>query len=267
MTKTTINGCEYFYESQGDSPETILFSHGLLMTHEAFREQIDYFKSTYRTVIFDHRGHGKTQTTDNGYELDSLTNDISALIEFLNIGKIHYVGHSMGGFIGLRLAARRPDLVKSLVLLNTSAEAEAHMWRYRLLRFITQALGVKFVANSVHKLNFSKKFHHNPKREAVSRFWLNHFSSLPKTIIQAADPVLNRASVESELANISCPTLIIGGKEDIALSPQNSQLMHEKIAHSSLTLFEKVGHCAMIEEPDAVNQLIAQFLQSLPKDN
>lgn len=262
MAKITINGCEFYYDIQGNGPETILFAHGLFMTNYAFHKQVDYFKETHRTIVFDQRGHGQSQMTESGYDLDSQTDDISHLIEFIGVGKVHFAGHSMGGFMGLRLAARRPDVVKSLILINTSAEKELHKIRNNLLKLITGLFGVKAVAKPFHHLNFGKKFLNDPQMQEENKYWLNHLSNLPKTMLRPATEVLNRQSMGAELDKIVCPVLIIGGKKDNVLSPKNSEFIHDKLPQSTLRLLEDVGHCAAIEEPDQVNQLIEIFLHS-----
>ena len=143
MPHINCNNSSLYYVDEGSGAETIVFSHGLLFSHEMFRKQIDHFKSRYRCIAYDHRGQGQSEATKTGYDMDSLFLDAVALIENLQLGSVHFVGLSMGGFVGMRLAARKPDLVKSLTLMETSAETEVNKLKYSVLNLIFKVAGSK----------------------------------------------------------------------------------------------------------------------------
>src|SRR5260221_321011 len=124
MPGMNINGAELFYEESGRGPETIVFSHGLMMDHTMFEDQRRAFENQYRVIAWDHRGQGQSQDTGSGYDMDSLTEDAAALIRALKAGPCHFAGLSMGGFVGLRLAARHPELMRTLTVMNTAANSE-----------------------------------------------------------------------------------------------------------------------------------------------
>jgi pimeloyl-ACP methyl ester carboxylesterase len=105
-----------------DAPVVVL-GHGLLFSTTMWRHQVDALRATYRCVAVDWRGQGATPPAP-AYDMDSLYADLVGVIEHLDGGPVHYAGLSMGGFVGLRLAARRPDLVRSLTLIDTSAGPE-----------------------------------------------------------------------------------------------------------------------------------------------
>ena len=105
-----------------------VLSHSLFFDHRMFEAQLKEFSLnwSYRVIAYDHRGHGlSANAADGRYDMDTMAADVVALIEHLNLGRVHIVGNSMGGFIALRLAARRPDLVRSAAVLGSSAEPEA----------------------------------------------------------------------------------------------------------------------------------------------
>ncbi|MFY7910099.1 MAG: alpha/beta fold hydrolase, partial [Emticicia sp.] len=117
MPYIQLKNANYYYEEYGLGEETIVFSHGLLWSGHMFHKQVEYFKDRYRVITYDHRGQGKTEITADGYDMDTLYDDAAELIEKL-VGKpVIFAGLSMGGFVGMRLAARRPDLIKKLILL------------------------------------------------------------------------------------------------------------------------------------------------------
>jgi 3-oxoadipate enol-lactonase len=119
-----VNGAALYYEEHGAGPETIVLAHGLLWSCRMFDAQVALLKEHYRCVAFDFRGQGQSEVTRSGYDMETLYEDAVALIEQLGCAPCHFLGLSMGGFIGLRLAARHPELLRSLILLETSADPE-----------------------------------------------------------------------------------------------------------------------------------------------
>jgi 3-oxoadipate enol-lactonase len=125
-----------------------VFSNGLLWSEAMFHNQIEVLKERYRYVTYDHRDQGQSEVTESGYDIESLYHDAIVLIERLGCAPCHFVGLSMGGFIGLRVAVRRSDLLKSLILVETSADPEPreNVGRYRVLSFIARWIGLRLVA-------------------------------------------------------------------------------------------------------------------------
>ena len=160
MSTIQVNNVTLYYQSVGSGADTIFFSHGYLMNNTMFNGQIDGFKNHFRCVSFDHRGHGQSEVTQDGYELDNLVTDAISLIEALNLGAVHFVGMSTGGFVGMRIALRRPDLLKSLVLMDTSAEAEnpKALKQYHLLLWMVKNIGWWAVIKQVMPILFHKTF-------------------------------------------------------------------------------------------------------------
>src|SRR5262245_53535714 len=116
MPTVKVNGVELFYKETGSGPETIVFSHGLMMDHSMFEAQRAVLSDQFRVIAYDHRGQGQSEETSNGQDMETLTTDAANLILALNAAPCHFAGLSMGGFVGLRLAARRPALLRTLTL-------------------------------------------------------------------------------------------------------------------------------------------------------
>ena len=116
MPKIQVNGTTLHYEDHGSGAETIVFAHGLLWSGDMFAAQVAALKDHFRCVTFDFRGQGQSEIALSGYDMDTLTDDAAALIKVLDCGSCHFIGLSMGGFVGLRLAIRQPELISSLPL-------------------------------------------------------------------------------------------------------------------------------------------------------
>lgn len=261
MPNINVNDCNYYYEIHGPgNNETIVFSHGLLWSTKLFHKQVEHLKDRYRIVAYDHRGQGQSEVTESGYDLEQLYEDAVALIEKLELGQVHFAGLSMGGFVGMRLAARRPDLVKSLILMETSARDEPSKLNYAFLNLLVKVFGVKIVTGSVMNIMFSKKFLNDPNREEEREEWKKELQSNQRTITRAVDGIVHRKGVENELDKITCPCLILVGDQDIATKPEEAEFIHSKIPQSILKVIEGGGHSACIEEPEQYNAEIEKFL-------
>jgi len=118
-TRISCNGVQLAVEDSGGGGPAVLFSHGLLYSLRMWDPQISALRQRFRCIAYDHRGQGQSDAPLTGLDMDTLTEDVVALIHALGIGPVHFVGMSMGGFVGMRLAARRPELVRSLVLIDT----------------------------------------------------------------------------------------------------------------------------------------------------
>ena len=264
MPFAQIGDANIHYTEEGKGKETIVFSHGLLMDGTMFDGQIGHFKDRYRCIAFDHRGQGKSGVTQSGYDMDTLADDAIALVEKLDAGPCHFAGLSMGGMIGMRIALKRPDLLKSLILMETSADPEPaeNGPKYRMLNFIARWFGLRVVAGQVMPIMFGKRFMSDPARAAERKHWRERIIARDRLgITRAVMGVIERKSVYERLGAIAVPTLIIVGEEDTATVPEKSERMHAAIAGSQLVRLPWGGHSSTIEEPEAVNAAIESFLK------
>ena len=266
MPKIQVNGAKLHYTEEGTGPETILFAHGLLWSGQMFEAQVNALKDRYRCITFDFRGQGKSEVTRGGYDMETLYQDTVALIEALGCAPCHFAGLSMGGFMGMRLAARRPELLRSLILLGTTADAEPkeNIPRYNRLNFIARWFGLRLVAAPVMRILFGQSFLTDPNRAAQREEWKKHLIANHRIgITRAVKGVIDRQGVYDEIDKITTPTLILVGEEDVATIPAKAERIHARIAGSRLVRIPKSGHSSTIEEPEAVNTAIKAFLSSL----
>lgn len=254
------------YIDVGNGPETIIFSHGLLFSNAMFAKQVEHLKDRYRCIAFDHRGQGGSPVTKDGYDMDTLSEDAIALIEKLDIGPCHFAGLSMGGFVAMRVALRRPDLIKSIILIDTSAEPEPaeNKPKYGRLNFVARWFGLRPVINQVMPILFGKTFMNDPARANERKYWADQICANNRIgITRAVSGVIDRKGVYDAIGDIDKPTLILVGEEDTATVPAKSERIQEKISGSKLVLIPHAGHSSTIEEPDTINAALDEFLQSL----
>ncbi len=264
MHSIEINGAELNYEDTQRGDETILFAHGLLFNLDIFQPQIDYFKDHYRCVAFDFRGQGRSEIMLQGYDMDSLAEDAVGLIEKLDCGPCHFVGLSMGGFVGLRVALKYPEILKSLTLIDTSSDEEANKFKYKLLNILARWFGLKSVIDKITPIMFSDSFLSDPGKQETLEHWKNVLiNNHPVGVKRAVNGVIKRDSITERIHQIEMPTLILVGEKDVATVPSKSEKMNSLIKGSKLEIIPDVGHMSVIESPDSVTELMEKFLRSI----
>jgi len=266
MPMIHVNDIDIYYEDSAPNDKQkpiMVFAHGLLWNTRMFDKQVEYFKAGYRCIAFDFRGQGQSEITKSGYDMETLTEDTLALLDALDIQQCHFLGLSMGGFVAQRIALKRPELLLSLTLLETSADPEdpKNVPQYRKLIKAIRWLGMKRVSQKVMPIMFGSSFLADKSRKADRREWLSMLQSNRKGgVIKATTGVIERSATYDQLSDIKMPTLIIVGDEDVATPYAKAERMHFAIAGSKLVVIKGAGHTATVEEPEQVNKAINKFL-------
>lgn len=266
VVRLTLDDTTLHYDDTGpaSSGETIVFSHGLLWSGAMFAAQVEALRDRYRCISYDHRGQGRSDDVEcRNIDLGTVTADAITVVERVARAPVHFVGLSMGGFVGMRIAARRPQLLRSLTLIETSADPEpdANVLRYRALNLVAQTLGVKVVASQVMPIMFGKTFLTDPARAAEREAWRARLASNRRSIYRAVNGVIERESVFPELGRIVAPTLVMVGEEDVATVPAKAERIARAIAGAELVRIPHAGHSSAIEAPARVSQALEHFLE------
>jgi 3-oxoadipate enol-lactonase len=267
VTLRQVRDVRLWVEDTGGDGPPVVFAHGVLWSTALFAPQVAALRNRYRCVSYDHRGQGRSDDTDaRTIPIEQVYADQVALIESLGVGPVHLVGLSMGGFAAMRVAARRPDLVRSLILLETACTAEmlVNLPKYWGLNMTASIFGVDSVIGPVMQSLIGRTALRDPARAAEVATWRAALAGNRRTITRAMRGVMWRKSVARELPAITAPTLIIVGEEDTATPPAKAEQMQALIRGSTLVRIPRAGHSATLEEPEAVNAAITTFLAGLP---
>ena len=246
--------------------QTVVFGHGLLFGGWMFRAQIEALRDRYRCVAIDWRGQGESPRARGGYDMDTLTADAVALLGELGVAPVHWVGLSMGGFVGQRIAARHGELVRSLTLLDTTAagESPANAGRYKMLAWAQQIAGINTVLGKVKPLMFGPAFLADPAGAATLDEWAHRLRRLDRSAIRrAVYGVADRHAVEREITAITMPTLIVVGADDAATPVAEAERLAARIPQAELHIVPGSGHSSSLEQPDVVSGLLEKFLAGM----
>jgi pimeloyl-ACP methyl ester carboxylesterase len=262
MATIRANGVNLFYEESGSGPETIVFSHGFLMDHAMFGPQRAAFEKQYRVIAYDHRAQGQSEDPGRGYDMSTVTDDAAILIRTLKAAPCHFVGLSMGGFVGMRLAARHPDLIRTLTLMNTTATREKIYNRVKyafLARMVKTFSPAPFTAIAVKEL-FGRTTRNSSEKRALLQEWIAKLRTRPRSVGYTLQAIAKRREFRAgEMAAIHCPTLIITGGDDTAQPPRNAASLFTGIRGARMINIPGAGHSSSIEQPEAVIAAMREF--------
>ncbi len=261
-----VNGAELYYEDTEEGAAPILFSHGLLWSLRMYDAQVKHLRGRYRCVAYDHRGQGQSRDDGSPYDMERLTDDAVQLIERLGIAPCFFVGLSMGGFVGLRLAAQRPELLRGLVLIESAADGEprANVPKYRAMELISRWFGYGLLLRPIMKIMFGQSFLSDPARAAERRAMERSLLGLDRARTRRAlEAVVARRPVVDLLPRIRVPTQVLHGSEDRAIVEARARRTASLIPGATWVDVPKAGHTASIEEPAVVSEAIDAFLSSV----
>lgn len=240
-----------------DAP-VLLLGGSLGTTLSMWAPQVEVLSAHFRLILFDHRGHGGSPVPPTPYSIADLGADVVALMDHLGIGRASYAGVSIGGMVGMWLAANASARLDRLVLLCTSAYAPpASRWLDRAAA-VRSAGSTDVIADAVVAGWFTPMWAQaHPDAVAVHR-----------AMIVGTDPegysgcceALAAMDLRSDLSRITTPTLVIGGLQDPALPPEHQRLIAESIPGARLELVEDAAHIASAEQPGTINRLIEEHL-------
>jgi 3-oxoadipate enol-lactonase len=265
MATKSINGVSLGFRELGSrNNPTIVFAHPVLFDSTVFDRLAAELTQDFHLVLLDIHGHG-----ESGYRspitLEDITTDFYQLLSELGIARCTWIGYSIGGMIGMRLAITHPILFKSLVLIATSASVDSP----QLLRQ-TETLWRLFraghredVVDAALRFFFAgSTFETQPQLVASHRERINNYShAQAEGIFQVAAAVLDRIDISYQIQSIRIPALVIAGKEDPAAPPEESELIASRIPGAAFAVVDNASHLLVVEQPEEVSALIGDFVR------
>lgn len=254
----------HYYEGGPSNAQTILMVHGFAANKDNWLRFARHLSKDYRVIALDLPGFGASDRPAGSYDVGTQTERLASVIEALGIGRLHLIGNSMGGHISALYAARYPDKVLSLALLDnagiTSPQPSELM--QLLERGAANPLVVKQPEDFQRLLEFV--FVQPPYLpESLKGYFAEqainnsaHYDQVFAHLIERYIPL------EPELAKIQAPTLIIWGAEDRALHVSSTEVMQPLLRKPSVVIMPQTGHAPMIERPQQTAEHYRAFLQA-----
>lgn len=222
-----------------------------------FEDVAALLPAPWRVICPDHRAQGHSESGTHPPTMAQLAADTEALIQALGDGPVHLVGSSMGGYVAMELASRRPDLLRSCVLSCCTAEAEQQPERFAELEAALRDQGPAALVDGLVGTMFGTHF-----IEAASpalAHWRRHFASLDARIPDAVHEVFARRSHVQSLAHLTMPVLLFSGALDRAKKPADMQFIADRVPGSRHIVLEASGHTPPIEQPGRFAEALAAF--------
>ena len=260
MPKLPVGEIALNYEVLGDG-ETIVLIHGLGSSVRDWELQVDFFSKDFKVVAYDVRGHGNSDKPSEPYSIPQFSIDAATLIKKLDLAPAHVVGISMGGMIGFQLALDAPDLVKSLVVVNSGPELlvknlkdQFQVWQRHIL---VRVFGMRKVGEVLGARIFPKESQVDIRDVFINRWaendpnaWLNAFKGLVGW------------SISERLGEIECPVLVVSADQDY--TPVSSKEAYvKKIPQGRLVVIEDSHHATPVDQTEKFNQVVLNFIQGI----
>lgn len=256
-TRIRVDGVNIAFRTWGDGPPLVLV-HGLGANSLLWIKQLDALGASHRLIAVDLRGFGQSDRprAAGAYTIDRFADDIVTLVRELGIGKIDYLGTSMGGFIGQALALKAPELINRLILAHTAAQMTMPLSilekRLAVLRELpmsefSKLVGAQALADGVDSPEFG---------------WLCQMIERndPDVYAQVLGEGLSGFDLRSQVDQIRLPTLVIVGDKDRVIPPEGGYALAEAIAGARLASLTGAGHIGYAEQPQAFNRHVLGFL-------
>lgn len=250
------------YRDEGEGA-AVIFLHAFALNQTMWDEQIVSLKDNYRVISLDNRGFGKSSVVEGTAQMSDMAADVRQLLRALGIARATLVGLSMGGYIALAFCRAYPEAVRALVLADTRATADSEEARANRLRSAEKAEreGARAIADeTTPKLLGKTTLEQNPA--LVERVHAIQASNPPAGIAAAQRGMAARRDSLDLLPQIQAPTLVIVGDEDTLTPPAEAEVIHQGIAHSQLRVIERAGHLSNMEQPEAFNAALREWLGS-----
>jgi pimeloyl-ACP methyl ester carboxylesterase len=259
-----VNSFDLSYDDFGDGSIPIIFLHGFPFDKSMWEGQLDFLKNSYRVIAYDIRGFGRSTDEETPLSIDLFGEDLILFMNKLNIEKAILCGLSMGGYIALNVMKRFPSHFHALILCDTqciSDTAEGKEKKYKMIDQI-ESNGVNdfnedFIENVFHKDSIINK------KQLVDELRTVVFSNSKHIITKGFLALTERSETCSSINKINIPTLIICGREDQVTPLIQSEFMNKNIKGSLLQILSDAGHVSNLEQPQAFNKYLGEFLNDL----
>lgn len=264
----TVNEIRIHYTEVGQG-DPLLLIMGFGMPGDAWLGSLPFLQG-FRTIYFDNRGTGRSESPEGPYTIEQMADDAAGLLDHLDIERAHVYGISMGGMIAQELALRHPEKVRSLVLgctmcggeqskqptpevIELLVEVVSNMGKPDPASWIERQLPLLFPADWVEA---------NPGIRDMLALMVPLMPPTPSDTAGKALAGIQAWGTYDRLPQIHVPTLVVHGDRDVLIPVENAHILAERIAGAKLHIVEGAGHGYPAQDPVGVHQVVTDFLRS-----
>ncbi len=264
--RVQVNGVSLAVEVAGSGVPLVLL-HGFPLSSRMWEAVLPALAEAARVVAVDLRGFGDSQGPAGGYTMDALAEDAVALADALGLESFVLAGHSMGGYVAFRVAARVPHRLAGLVLVDSRAEADDEAGRGRREEAIARIVGggrEGFLDDFIPDLVAPDTRRRSPRLVEELRAVAGGVSG--HVLAGCLAGMRDRPDSRPLLPTLATPVLVIVGEEDAITPPASARAMAGALPRASLAIIPQAGHTPPVERPVAVAEAMVAFVRARVRD-
>jgi pimeloyl-ACP methyl ester carboxylesterase len=262
------NGADIYYEDLGWG-QPIVFMHGVMAGLRFFQPQLDGLSNDYRTIAFDFRGHGRSSKTEMGHTLPQYARDLHTLLERLELEDVVLVGWSMGALVSWEYVKQYGNhRLKALV----DVDMEVTRFKWEDYEYGTSDLDnlrdtlMAFQTDHIELIQeITEPLLMHPPSPSTRKLIMDELSRTPPPIKCAILFDCTFRDYREMLSKLDIPILVMAGADDKWRPIVNVKNVLKYAPHARFELFEESGHILSIEEPEKFNNVLKDFIKSLPQ--
>ena len=256
-----LDNIDYFKKGK----DTLVLIHGLGADKDTWLQLAKYLTKNYRIIALDLPGHGlSTQDFSINYSVEVQAQCINELLRTLKIQQVHMIGSSMGGAIATKLTYMHPEIVSSLILIDSYGVFKTPSYVYEL----ADELGYNPMLEINTKDDYKKMMSLAMiKPPFIPGFMLDVLAEDMKERVELNKKIFNDTDADNDqtpiLSKIKKPSLVIWGAQDKVLHVDNAEVFNKELQNCSTVIIEETGHVSMVEKPKVVAKYITNFIHEI----
>ncbi|MBI5552725.1 MAG: alpha/beta fold hydrolase [Desulfobacterales bacterium] len=265
MPEANVNGQPIYYESHGQGFPLVLI-RGLGSNADHWYAQLPEFSKHFRVIVFDNRGIGRSGDPGGDFTIRDMADDTVGLLDALAIPQTHVMGVSMGGMIAQQLALDHPQRVKGLVLVVSHCGGP-HQVRpsTEIARLVGEMVTVGSPESRIMALPAFFDAETLKTNLACAQTYATVSMKYPADakILSRQFKAIQDFDVYDRLPAIQAPTLVVASTGDVLIPPGNSEILAARIPNARMVAIPGGGHQILVEQPEACNRAVVDFLKTL----
>lgn len=248
-----------YYMSKNNHKDWVLFLHAAFVNHNMFKEQTQYFESTYNVMTLDIIGHGESTDTQKGDGIDKMSQWIYQILQSHKIDKIHIVGISVGAVLAQDFANKYPECVKSLAsfggydINNFDKKMQKENGSAQMLMMMKALVSVKWFAKA------NKKISAYTEKAQDDFYEMNiKFSKKSFMFMSGLNSMVNVCKPKKR----NYPLLIGCGEHDVPMEHTAVKMWKSTEPDAGVVILNGAGHCANMDVPELFNDTLHKFFEN-----